>query len=51
MKKNSLVSLVKYFILIVLRESRVVSVVSGEKQLSEGNQMFDFNSSERKTAG
>ena len=50
MKKNSGVSIVRYFILIVVKENSVVSIVSEEKQCSEHSQRFRFNSSESKTA-
>ena len=50
MKKNSVVSVVRDFILIVVKQNSVVSVVSKEKQLSECSQMFHFNSGESKTA-
>ena len=43
MKKNSVVSVVRDFILIVVKQNSVVSVVSKEKQRSEY-----FNSSELK---
>ena len=48
MNKNSVVSVVRYFILIVVKKNSVVSVASEEKQRSESSQIFDFNSSEVK---
>ena len=45
-KKNSVVNVVKYFILIVVKENSFVSVVSEEKQLSERSQIFPFNGSQ-----
>ena len=50
MKKNSGVSIVRYFILIVVKENSAVSIVSEEKQCSEHSQRFHFDSSESKTA-
>ena len=48
MKKNSVVSVVKYFILIVVKKNYVGSVLSEEKQRSERGQTFHFDSSEVK---
>ena len=48
MKKNSVVSVVKYFILIVVKKNYVGSVLSEEKQRSERGQIFHFDSSEVK---
>ena len=41
-------SLVRDFILTVVKKNSVVSVVSGVKQRSERSQIFHFNSSELK---
>ena len=43
MKKNSLVSVIRYLIVIVVKQDSVVSVVSQEKRLSESSQIFHFN--------
>ena len=43
-------SVVRDFILTVVKKDSVVSVVSEVKQLSESSQIFDFNSAESKTA-
>ena len=43
MKKNSVVSIVRYFILIVVKENSVVSVVSEEKQRCDHSQIYDFS--------
>ena len=43
-------SVVRDFILTVVKKDSVVSVVSEVKQLSESSQIFDFNSDESKTA-
>ena len=48
MKKSSLVSVVRYFILIAVKQDSVVSVVNEEKQRSECSQIFHSNSSEVK---
>ena len=48
MKKNYVVSVVRYFISIVVKKNSVVSVVSEEKLRSERSQIFHFNSSEEK---
>ena len=48
MKKNSLVSVVRYFRLMVAKYSSVVTVFSKEKQRSERSHIFRFNSSEVK---
>ena len=48
MKKNSVVSVVRYSILIVVQYNSLVSVVSEEKQRSERSQIFHFNNSEVK---
>ena len=48
MKKKSIVSVVRYFILIVVNVKQVVSAVSEQKQSSERSQIFHFNSSEVK---
>ena len=57
MKKNSVVSIVRYFILIVLkakqhseRSQRFPFNSSEVKQHSECSQIFHFNSGESKTA-
>ena len=50
MKKNSVVSVVRDFHLIVVKKGIVVSKVSEERQRSEGSQIFYFNSGESKTA-
>ena len=50
MKKNSVVSVVRDFHLIVVKKNCVVSVVSEEKQRSERSQILLFNSSGSKTA-
>ena len=50
-EKNSVVSIVRYFILIVVKQNSIVSVVSGEKQRSERSQIFCLNSSEVKHCG
>ena len=39
-------SVVRYFILTVVKKDSVVSVVSEVRQRSEGSQIFYFNSSE-----
>ena len=43
MKKNYVVSVVRYFISIVVKKNSVVSVVSEEKQRSERSQIFHFS--------
>ena len=43
-------SVVRYFILIAVKQNIVVSVVNEEKQRSERSQIFHFNSGESKTA-
>ena len=43
MKKNSVVSVVRYSILIVVKQNSVVSVVSEEKQRIEHSQIYDFS--------
>ena len=48
MKKNSVVSVVRDFHLIVAKLNSVVSVVSEVKQHSERSQIFHFNSSKIK---
>ena len=48
MNKNSVVSVVRYFISIVVKSSSEVIVVSKEKQRSEPSQIFHFNSIEVK---
>ena len=48
MKKKGTVSVVTYFILIVVNSNSAVSVVSEKKQRSERSQIFHFNSSEVK---
>ena len=48
MKKNSVVSVVKYFILIVMKENSIMSVVSEEKEGTERSQILHFNRSELK---
>ena len=50
MKKNSGVSIVRYLILIVVKENSAVSIVREERQCSEHSQRFHFDSSESKTA-
>ena len=47
-EKSRVVSVVRHFILIVVKKSSVVSVVSEKKQRSERSQRFPFNSSEEK---
>ena len=46
MRKNRVVSVVRYYILIVMKQKSVVSVVSKEKQHRERSQIFRLNSSE-----
>ena len=41
-KKNSVVSVVTYFILIVVKQNCAVSVFSEEKQRSEPSQIFKY---------
>ena len=48
MKKSRVVSVVRYSILIVVKENSVVSVVSEEEQSTEHSQISHFNSSEVK---
>ena len=46
--KNTVVSVVRYFILTGVKKGSVASVVNEVKQRSEGSQIFHFNSSEVK---
>ena len=50
MKKNSVVSVVRHFILKVVKKNSLVSIVNEEKQRSERSQIFHLNSSESKAA-
>ena len=43
MKKNIIVRVVRYFILIVVKKNSVISVVSEEKQRSGRSQIYHFS--------
>ena len=46
MKKNGVVSIVRYFLIIVVKQNSVVSVVSEEKQRSQCSEIFHYISTE-----